>query len=107
MAEWFKAPVLKTGIEKSIWGSNPYASASYSWIVQMVERCSVKANVTGSSPVPGASEGIAKWLRQLTLTQLFDGSTPSTLANFIYSLIVLFSCFSGFYKGLYIQIWSL
>ena len=27
MAEWFKAPVLKTGIEKSIWGSNPYASA--------------------------------------------------------------------------------
>lgn len=54
MAEWFKAPVLKTGIEKSIWGSNPYASASCSWIVQMVERCSVKANVTGSSPVPGA-----------------------------------------------------
>lgn len=67
----------------------------------------VNHNVVGSIPTSGASEGIAKWLRQLTLTQLFDGSTPSTLANFIYSLIVLFSCFSGFYKGLYIQIWSL
>ncbi len=27
MAEWFKAPVLKTGMEQSIVGSNPSPSA--------------------------------------------------------------------------------
>jgi hypothetical protein len=29
MAEWLNAPVLKTGILKGIWGSNPCFSATY------------------------------------------------------------------------------
>ena len=50
--------------------------------ISMVESGTVNSEVVGSSPTPGASEGVAKWLRQRTLTPLCDGSTPSTLAKY-------------------------
>lgn len=48
MTEWFKVPVLKTGVLKNTVGSNPTLSETF--LAQLEEQWPSKPLVVGSSP---------------------------------------------------------